>query len=247
MSAARETALNKPIIVLKAGRSEAAAKATVSHTGSFAGSDDVFDAALARCGALRVNTIAELFYMAECLSKQPRPTGRRLTIVTNAGGPAVLATDALVASGGQLASLPTSIIEELSQFLPAHWSKGNPIDLLGDASPETFGRALNIASQNPESDGLLVVLSPQGMTDATGVAKDVVKSQTHGKPILASWMGASAVAEGEDFLTAAESPHFLTRIPRHARSRSCGATVTISMRCMKLPPSSPIEQILSKT
>ena len=208
LSAARETALNKPIIVLKAGRSEAAAKATVSHTGSLAGSDEVFDAALARCGALRVNTIAELFYMAECLSKQPRPVGRRLTIVTNAGGPAVLATDALIASGGQLASIPAATVDALCGFLPPHWSRGNPIDLLGDASPETFGRAIFIAARNPESDGLLVVLSPQGMTDPTAVARQLIKNRPEGKPLLASWMGASSVAEGEALLNNSGIPTF---------------------------------------
>jgi acetyltransferase len=208
LSAARETALNKPIIVLKAGRSEAAAKATVSHTGSLAGSDEVFDAAFARCGALRVNTIAELFYMAECLSKQPRPVGRRLTIVTNAGGPAVLATDALIAPGGQLASIPAATVDALGGFLPPHWSRGNPIDLLGDASPETFGRAIFIAARNPESDGLLVVLSPQGMTDPTAVARQLIKNRPEGKPLLASWMGASSVAEGEALLNNSGIPTF---------------------------------------
>jgi acetyltransferase len=208
LSAARETALNKPIIVLKAGKSEAAAKATVSHTGSLAGSDDVFEAALARCGALRVSTIAELFYMAECLSKQPRPAGRRLTIVTNAGGPAVLATDSLIASGGQLASLPADYVNELSGFLPPHWSRGNPIDLLGDASAETFGRAISIAARNPESDGILVVLSPQGMTDPAAVAEELIKHRPEDKPVLASWMGANSVAHAEAILNQSGIPTF---------------------------------------
>ncbi len=111
LSAAREVSLNKPIIVIKAGRTEAAAKAAASHTGSLTGSDEVLDAAFRRCGVLRVNTIADLFYMAEVLAKQPRPRGPRLAIVTNAGGPGVLATDALIASGGELAELSPRIDE----------------------------------------------------------------------------------------------------------------------------------------
>src|SRR6202011_6321030 len=113
---------SKPIIVIKAGRSEAASRAAASHTGALTGSDAVLDAAFRRCGVLRVHNIADLFYMAETLSKQPRPKGPRLTIVTNAGGPAVLATDALVASGGQLASLSDQTLSALNDFLPAHWS-----------------------------------------------------------------------------------------------------------------------------
>ncbi len=113
LSAAREVALRKPIIVIKAGRTEAAAKAAASHTGALTGSDEVLDAAFRRCGVLRVRSIADLFYMAEVLGKQPRPAGPRLTIVTNAGGPGVLATDALIADGGQLATLSPQIVEAL--------------------------------------------------------------------------------------------------------------------------------------
>ena len=131
MSAAREVALTKPIIVIKAGRTEAAAKAASSHTGSMTGSDDVLDATFRRCGVLRVDRISDLFHMAEVLSKQPPTKGPRLTIVTNAGGPGVLATDALLTSGGELAALSAPIKEELDKVLPEHWSHGNPIDLIG--------------------------------------------------------------------------------------------------------------------
>src|SRR5207253_1594605 len=111
----------------------AAARAAASHTGALAGSDDVFDAAFRRCGVLRVNTIAELFYMTEVLAKQPRPRGRRLMIVTNAGGPGVLATDRLIAEGGELAVLAADTVAALNEFLPEHWSHNNPVDVLGDA------------------------------------------------------------------------------------------------------------------
>jgi acetyltransferase len=209
LSAARAIALNKPIIVIKAGRSEGASKAAASHTGALTGSDEVFDAALRRCGVLRVQSISDLFSIAEVLSKQPRPRGPRLTILTNAGGPAVLATDALFAGAGVLATLSNETIEALSQFLPPHWSHGNPIDILGDADPDRYARALEIAAQDPNSDGLLVILAPQGMTDPRSVAERLKAHATvAGKPVLASWMGGAGVAEGEAALNRAGIPTF---------------------------------------
>jgi acetyltransferase len=209
LSAAREVALNKPIIVIKAGRSEAAAKAAASHTGSLAGSDEVLEAAFRRCGVLRVNSIADLFYMAEVLSKQPSPKGPRLTILTNAGGPGVLATDALIANGGELAELTPETMEALNQILPAAWSHNNPIDVLGDASPERYAKAVEIAAKDPHSDGLLVVLTPQAMTDPTQTAERLKPyARLDGKPILASWMGGAEVAAGEGILNHAHIPTF---------------------------------------
>ena len=171
ISAAREVALTKPIIVIKAGRTAAAAKAAASHTGALAGSDDVLDAVFRRCGVLRVSSISDLFHMAEVLAKQPRPSGPRLTIVTNAGGPGVLATDTLIALGGELAELSAESIAALDKVLPPHWSHGNPIDILGDADPERYAQALAIAVKDPSSDGLLVALTPQAMTDPTETAQ----------------------------------------------------------------------------
>src|ERR1022692_1716640 len=205
----REVALNKPIIVIKAGRSEAAAKAAASHTGSLAGSDEVLEAAFRRSGVLRVNSIADLFYMAEVLSKQPSPKGPRLTILTNAGGPGVLATDALVASGGELTELAPEVLESLNQILPAAWSHNNPIDVLGDASPERYAKAVEIAAKDPNSDGLLVVLTPQAMTDPTQIAEHLKPyAKLEGKPILASWMGGADVAAGIGILNQAKIPTF---------------------------------------
>jgi acetyltransferase len=209
LSAAREVALQKPIIVIKAGRSEAASRAAASHTGALTGSDEVLDAAFRRSGVLRVGAIADLFYMAEVLSKQPRPKGPRLTILTNAGGPAVLATDALVANGGELAILSEKTVEALNGFLPPHWSHNNPIDILGDADSERYAKAIEIASHDPSSDGLLVILAPQGMTDPAAVAerlKPYVRSS--GKPVLSSWMGGASIASGETILNAAGIPTF---------------------------------------
>jgi acetyltransferase len=209
LSAAREVALNKPIIVIKAGRSEAAAKAAASHTGSLAGSDEVLEAAFRRSGVLRVNSIADLFYMAEVLSKQPSPKGPRLTILTNAGGPGVLATDALIAAKGELTELSPEIVESLNQILPPAWSHNNPIDVLGDASPERYAKAVEIAAKDPNSDGLLVVLTPQSMTDPTQIAEHLKPyAKLEGKPILASWMGGAEVAAGISILNQAKIPTF---------------------------------------
>jgi acetyltransferase len=209
LSAAREVALTKPIIVMKAGRSEQAARAAASHTGALTGSDEVLDAALRRSGVLRVRRISDLFYMAEVLSKQPRPQGPRLVIVTNAGGPGVLATDALIGEGGELAELSKETIAELDRVLPPHWSRSNPIDVLGDATPDRFARAVEIVSHDPGADGLLITLAPQGITSPSEVAEKMKPfAKLAGKPVLASWMGGATVARGEEILNAAGIPTF---------------------------------------
>jgi acetyltransferase len=209
MTAAREVALEKPIIIIKAGRSQAAAKAAASHTGSLAGSDEVFDAALERIGVLRVTTIAELFNMASVLAKQPRPKGPRLTIITNAGGPGVLATDAAIFNHAELASLPPQTLAALDHVLPSAWSHSNPVDLLGDADAERYAKAVDILMQDPLSDGLLVILSPQDMTDATATAVTIKQlAQNTQKPLLTSWMGGASVREGAEILSYAQLPVF---------------------------------------
>jgi acetyltransferase len=209
LSAARAVALTKPIIVIKAGRSEAASKAAASHTGALTGSDEVLDAAFRRCGVLRVTNIADLFYMADVLAKQPRPRGPRLTILTNAGGPGVLATDSLVANGGELAKLSQTTMQSLDAFLPPHWSHGNPIDVLGDADPERYAKAIEIAARDDNSDGMLVVLTPQGMTDPTEIANHLKPyADSSGKPLLASWMGGTSVAASRAVLNSSGIPSF---------------------------------------
>jgi len=210
MSAAREVALTKPIIVIKPGRTEGAARAAASHTGSLTGSDEVLEAAFRRCGVLRVNTIGEIFSMAEVLSKQPRPKGPHLTILTNAGGPGVLAVDALITSGGKLAEISKEAMGKFNEILPPQWSHNNPVDILGDASPERYAQALEVAATDENSDGLLVVLTPQAMTDPTETAealKDYAKS--YDKPILASWSGGQDIAAGEAILNKAGIPTFM--------------------------------------
>ncbi len=214
LSAAREVALTKPIIVIKPGRTEAAAKAAASHTGSLTGSDEVLAAAFRRCGVLRVDSIDDLFSMAEVLGKQPRALGPNLTLVTNAGGPGVLATDALITGGGQLASISDETMVQLNEILPNAWSHNNPIDILGDASPQRYADAIEIIANDPKSDGLLVILTPQAMTDATQTAEFIKDkfsrpaSYPFGKPILASWMGGADVSVGETILNRANIPTF---------------------------------------
>lgn len=209
LAAAREIALSKPIIVIKPGRSKAAAKAAASHTGALTGSDDVLEAAFRRCGVLRVQSLADLFYMAEVLSKQPRPRGPRLTVVTNAGGPGVLATDSLMATGGELTVLSAESVQELDSFLSPHWSHSNPVDVLADADAERFVRAVEIASKDPASDGLLAIIAPQGLADPTQVAERMKPfAHSTGKPLLAAWMGGDGVAEGTAILNAAGIPTF---------------------------------------
>lgn len=209
LSAAREVALTKPIIVLKAGRTDAAAKAVVSHTGTLSGSDEVLDAAFRRIGVLRVDHTAELFYMAEVLAKQPRPAGPRLTILTNAGGPGVLAADALIRGGGKLAELPPHLLTRLSDLLPPHWSHSNPIDVLADTDAKQYAQVIQTAAENSESDGYLVICAPMGIADQTRTAELMANTiKFNFKPILASWMGGAGIIEGENFLRNANIPTF---------------------------------------
>jgi acetyltransferase len=209
LSAAREVSFTKPIIVIKVGHTDAAAKAAASHTGSLTGSDAALDAAFRRVGVLRVNTIEELFDMAEVLAKQPRPHGPRLAVVTNAGGPGALATDMLVTSGGQLAALAPDTIAALDGLLPPAWSHGNPIDILGAADARLYDRATQLALRDPNTDGVLVVLTPQAMTDSTGTAKLVAAlAESSTKPVLASWMGGASLDPARVALNAARVPTY---------------------------------------
>ncbi len=196
VSSARQAASLKPLIVMKSGRTEGAARAAVSHTGALLGSDDVFDAALRRCGALRVDCVQDLFDMADVLAKGKRPSGKRLAIVTNAGGPGVIAADALIAAGGQLASLAPESRTALDAVLPAHWSRANPIDIFGDADPARYSHAVDVALRDPNSDAVLVIYAPQAVASGLSVAESICGSAAGPKPVLAAWMGGAGVAAG---------------------------------------------------
>jgi acetyltransferase len=209
LSAAREVSLTKPIIVIKAGRTAAAAKAAASHTGSLTGSDDVLEAAFRRTGVLRVDSIGDIFDITDVLAKQPRPKGNRLCIITNAGGPGVLSTDALIGGGGELAELSPETNEEFNKILPSAWSHNNPVDILGDAEPERYVKALEVAAKDPSIDGMLIIMTPQGMTNPTQIAEHLRPyAKSLGKPVLASWMGGNNVQAGVEILNAAGIPSF---------------------------------------
>ncbi|MDA2920806.1 bifunctional acetate--CoA ligase family protein/GNAT family N-acetyltransferase [Desulfobacterota bacterium AH_259_B03_O07] len=211
MSAARAVSRVKPIIALKAGRSQAGAQAAASHTGAMAGEDEVYDAAFKRAGVVRVLTINELFNCAESLAKQPRPRGPRLGIVTNAGGPGVMAADKLEEFGHEPAILSEKTIERLNSVLPPHWSKRNPVDIIGDATPGRYLDAVSICLNTNEIDGLLVIFTPQAVTNPTDVASRISESaKGQLKPIFAVWMGGEEVEEGISVLNKAGIPTYDT-------------------------------------
>lgn len=211
MSAARAFTQRKPIIAYKAGRFTASAEAAASHTGAMAGVDAVYEAAFARAGIVRVFELDELFDCAELLARQKLPRGDRLAIVTNAGGPGVMATDALIERDGVMATISPQTIDLLDKELPAAWSRRNPLDILGDAPPERFGKAVQLTLADPEVDGVLVALSPQAMTDPTASAEAVIEvARRSSKPVLAAWMGGTAVKPGIEKLNQAGIPVYST-------------------------------------
>eukprot|EP00708_Paratrimastix_pyriformis_P001702 GAFH01000314.1.p1 GENE.GAFH01000314.1~~GAFH01000314.1.p1 ORF type:complete len:909 (-),score=408.74 GAFH01000314.1:147-2516(-) len=209
LSAAREVNPRKPIIVLKPGRTQAAAAAAVSHTGSLTGSDDMLDAAFKRAGVLRVDTIDELFQAAQTLSTQPLPKGPRMCIVTNAGGPGVMATDALIRYGGQLAKLSEKTMATLNSFLPPHWSHANPVDLIGSATAETYAQALDTVLADEGVDAVQVIFVPVAVLNPGGVAQ-AVKGVCLGskKPILCSCIGGEEMLGARSMLCRGGVPTF---------------------------------------
>ena len=211
MSAARAFSRTKPIIAYKAGRFAESASAAASHTGALAGVDSVYDAALARAGIVRVFEVEDLFDCTEFLSRQHVPRGPRLAIITNAGGPGVMATDELLDRGGQLAPLSPDTIARLDKVLPAAWSGQNPVDVFGDAAPQRFADAVPIVLEDANIDGLLVILTPQAMTDPLASAQTVIQAARHSnKPVVASWMGGRRVRDGVAALNAANIPTYST-------------------------------------
>jgi acetyltransferase len=211
MSAARSVSRVKPIIVLKAGKSAAGAKAAASHTGAMAGEDAVYDAAFKRSGIVRVDTIEELFDCAELTAKQPRPAGSRLAIVTNGGGPGVMAMDALAKHGQEPVAFDAETLDRLNLILPAYWSKSNPIDILGDATPDRFRRTLEICFESRNIDGVLVILAPQALADPVSVAEalaSAMKGRRH--PVFTCWMGGRSIGKAVDILNASGIPTYDT-------------------------------------
>ena len=211
MSAARSVSRIKPIVVLKSGRSPAGAKAAASHTGAMAGEDAVYDAAFKRAGIVRVDTIEDLFDCAELMAKQLRPGGPRLAILTNGGGPGVMATDTLARYGQEPAPLDHQTLQAFDGFLPTFWSRGNPIDILGDASAERFSRSLEVCFNSKNLDGVLVILAPQALTDPLAVAETLAAGlRVRTYPVFACWMGGKSIGKAVDVLNEAGIPTYDT-------------------------------------
>ncbi len=197
MTAARAFARKKPIIVYKAGRYPESAQAAASHTGAMASEDNIYDALFRRAGIARVYDIGNIFDFTDLISRKRIPKGPNLGIVTNAGGPGVMATDSLIHNKGQLVSLSDETMDKLNGFLPNYWSHGNPVDVLGDATPERFAEATRIVLDDPNVNAVLVILTPQAMTDPTETARAVSKlSEDHSKPIMAAWLGGKRMLDG---------------------------------------------------
>ncbi len=197
MTAARAFARKKPIIVYKAGRYPESAAAAASHTGAMASEDNIYDAVFERAGIARVYDIGDIFNFTDLVSRRNIPKGSNLAIVTNAGGPGVMATDMLISKGGKLTELSKETMDKLDKELPPYWSHGNPVDVIGDATPERFATATEIVLQDENVDAVLVILTPQAMTQPTKTAQAIAKiSEHHSKPIMAAWLGGQSMREG---------------------------------------------------
>jgi acetyltransferase len=214
MSAARHFARTKPIIVVKSGKFSESAKAAASHTGSLSGEDCIYDAAFKRAGIVRVNEIADLFNAAEVLGTQPLPKGPKLAIITNAGGPGVMATDSLIAQGGKLAKISQKTLDSLNAVLPSFWSQGNPIDVLGDAKSNRYKVAVEACLNDENIDGILIVFTPQAVSESVEIAKSIVElvrgKAYQNKTILTSFMGYGAVQEANNILNENNIPTYTT-------------------------------------
>ncbi|MBN2562767.1 MAG: bifunctional acetate--CoA ligase family protein/GNAT family N-acetyltransferase [Phycisphaerae bacterium] len=211
MSAARAAARNKPVLAIKAGRNVEAARAAASHTGALAGTDNVYDAALRRAGILRVYSLNELFDAVETLARSQPLQGERLAILTNGGGPGVIATDALIADGGQLAELSDETMAKLGALLPGTWSQGNPVDMIGDADAQTYVQALRILIADPGVDAILVLNAPSAIAPPEAAARGIVDIVRQADlPILTSWLGGEAAGRARRVFGQADIPTYET-------------------------------------
>ena len=214
MSALRAAARIKPVILIKVGRHAAGSKAAMSHTASLVGADDVFDAAVSRVGVVRVQTVTQLFTAAKALSCGFRPVGNRLAIVTNGGGPGVMAADRAADLGLAMATLSEATTEYLNQHLPPNWPHGNPVDIIGDAQADRYHHAVKACLDDENVDGVLAILTPQAMTKPLESAQAMIElANSHSKPLLTCWMGEIQVAEAREAFAKAHRPHFRTPEP----------------------------------
>ncbi len=214
MSAIRAAARIKPVILVKVGRHAVASKAAMSHTASLVGSDDAFEAAVRRAGVVRVHSVTQLFSAAKALSFGFKPTGNRLAIVTNGGGPGVMATDCAADFGLEMATLSDDTMKILNEALPHTWSHGNPIDIIGDAQSDRYHAAVKACLEDPNIDGVLTLLTPQAMTKPLEAANAVIEVSSHfHKPLLTSWMGGAQVMESRAAFKKSRIPTFRTPEP----------------------------------
>jgi acetyltransferase len=214
MSALRAAARIKPVILVKVGRHEEGSQAAMSHTASMVGADNVFDAAVSRAGVVRVQTITQLFTAAKALSCGFRPVGNRLAIVTNGGGPGVMAADRAADLGLSMARLSDATIEYLDLHLPPTWPHRNPVDIIGDAQADRYHHAVKACLEDDNVDGVLAILTPQAMTKPLESAQALIAlANTHSKPLLTCWMGETQVAEAREAFARAHKPHFRTPEP----------------------------------
>ncbi|HEY8353940.1 MAG TPA: bifunctional acetate--CoA ligase family protein/GNAT family N-acetyltransferase [Methylophilaceae bacterium] len=214
MSGIRAAARVKPVILVKVGRHAVGSRAAMSHTASLVGSDDAFDAAVRRAGVVRVHTIKQLFSAARGLSCGFQPTGNRLAIVTNGGGPGVMATDRAADLGLEIVDLSPQTMERLDKVLPPTWSRGNPVDIIGDAQADRYRHAVQACLEDPQVDGVLTILTPQAMTRPLEVASAMIElSDRYSKPFLACWMGGTQVDSSRKAFTRARKPSFRTPEP----------------------------------
>jgi acetyltransferase len=214
MSAIRAAAQIKPVILVKVGRHAVASKAAMSHTASLVGSDDSFDAAVRRVGVVRVQSVTQLFSVAKALSCGFHPTGNRLAVVTNGGGPGIMATDYAADLGLTMANLSSDTITQLNATLPSTWSHGNPVDVIGDAQADRYHHAVTACMEDPNVDGVLTILTPQAMTKPLEVAQSILAiSQQYKKPLLSCWMGGKQVEEARAVFESHNQPNFRTPEP----------------------------------
>ncbi len=214
MSALRAAARCKPVLLIKVGKHPAGEKAARSHTGALVGADDVFDAALRRAGVVRLANVGQMYAAASALFSHFRPRGKRLAIITNGGGPGVMAADHAADIGIPLAQLSPATLARLNECLPATWSKSNPIDILGDADPTRYGQALQACIDDDGIDGVMAILTPQAMTDPTQAARTVIEIARHSdKPLVTCWMGEEQVSEARKLFQGAAIPTFRTPEP----------------------------------
>lgn len=253
VSAARRAARSKPVIVIKSGRHSAGAQAAKSHTGALAGSDKAYEAAFRRAGLLRVRSIEQLFDAAETLSRVGRLTGERLAIITNGGGAGVLAVDRLADWNGTLATLEAHTIDRLNAVLPQTWSHGNPVDIIGDASPERYRRAVEAVLADKNNDAILVMNCPTALADSTEAAKIVIETvnehseERRRRPLLTVWLGDGAAESGRAAFRAAGHASFdnpddaidgFMQLVRHRRAQD---------QLMRTPPTLPDDMGLDPT